>query len=51
VFVEEVGDLADVLSDLLRPGDLLVTCGAGSIGAVAAGLPGHLAERLQGVVS
>lgn len=51
VFVEDVQDLADVLPDVLRPGDLLVTCGAGSIGTVAAGLPGSLARCLQGVES
>jgi len=51
VFVENVQDLANVLPDVLRPGDLLVTCGAGSIGTVAAGLPGRLAECLQGVGS
>ena len=39
VFVEDVSQLHAVLGDVLRAGDLLVTCGAGSIGAVAASLP------------
>jgi len=48
VFVEDVEDLPDVLPGLLRAGDLLVTCGAGSIGAVAASLPERLAGRIEG---
>jgi UDP-N-acetylmuramate--alanine ligase len=39
VFVEDVNRLPEVLADVLEAGDLLVTCGAGSIGAVAASLP------------
>jgi UDP-N-acetylmuramate--alanine ligase len=42
VFVEDVRALHEVLPGVLRPGDLLVTFGAGSIGAVAARLPGLL---------
>ncbi len=42
VFVEDVNRLSAVLNDVLQPGDLLVTCGAGSIGAVAATLPAAL---------
>ena len=42
VFVEDVNRLSAVLDDVLQPGDLLVTCGAGSIGAVAATLPTSL---------
>jgi UDP-N-acetylmuramate--alanine ligase len=42
VFVENVEALAEVLPDVLRDGDLLVTFGAGSIGAVAARLPAAL---------
>ena len=38
VFVEEVQSLPQVLSDLMQPGDLVLTLGAGSIGAVAADL-------------
>ena len=48
VFVEDVEELPDVLPGMLRPGDLLVTCGAGSIGSVAAKLPGRLAGRIGG---
>jgi len=46
VFVEDVETLPKVLNDLLQPGDVLLTLGAGSIGAVAANLPDTLA-RLQ----
>jgi len=40
VFVETLEDLQPVLLDLLEDGDLLLTMGAGDIGAYAAGLPG-----------
>ncbi len=46
VFVEDVETLPKVLNDLLQPGDVVLTLGAGSIGAVAANLPDTLA-RLQ----
>jgi UDP-N-acetylmuramate--alanine ligase len=42
VFVDAVGDLPQVLSGLVRDGDIVLTLGAGDIGAVAA----TLAERL-----
>lgn len=48
VFVEEVDDLPEVVAGLLRQGDLLVTCGAGSIGAVASGLVGKISAHLGG---
>ena len=48
VFVEEVDDLPEVVAGLLRPGDLLVTCGAGSIGAVACGLVDKISTHLGG---
>ena len=43
VFVEDLATLPDVLNDVLRDGDILLTLGAGDIGAVAAGLPARLA--------
>ena len=43
VFVEQLDDLADVLQDVLADGDLVLTMGAGDIGAYAQSLP----ERLQ----
>ena len=36
VFVEDIGDLAQALRTLVRDGDVVVTMGAGSIGAAAA---------------
>lgn len=44
VFVEDISALPLALHDLLRDGDLLMTMGAGSIGAAAAALPVKLAE-------
>jgi UDP-N-acetylmuramate--alanine ligase len=43
VFVERVEDVADAVRDLLRDGDVLVTVGAGHIGALAHSLPAKLA--------
>lgn len=42
VFVETVDDLAVTLQSVLRDGDVLMTLGAGSIGAAAAQLPKQL---------
>ncbi|AOU99007.1 UDP-N-acetylmuramate--L-alanine ligase [Acidihalobacter yilgarnensis] len=42
VFVEEVERLPETLVDLVRGGDVVLTLGAGSIGAVAARLPVRL---------
>ena len=42
VFVERVEDLATALADVLRDGDVIVTMGAGNIGAVAHELPAQL---------
>jgi UDP-N-acetylmuramate--alanine ligase len=50
VFVEEIESLPDVLKDLLQPGDVVLTLGAGSIGAVAASLPGLLTHNEGGEV-
>jgi UDP-N-acetylmuramate--alanine ligase len=43
VFVEDVRQLPQQLRSVLRANDVLVTLGAGSIGAVAAQLPTTLA--------
>jgi UDP-N-acetylmuramate--alanine ligase len=48
IFVEEVEELAEVLKDLLQAGDVVLTLGAGSIGAVAAALPEVLAGSRTG---
>jgi UDP-N-acetylmuramate--alanine ligase len=45
ILVEEPDDVPDVLSNLLQPNDLVLTLGAGSIGALAPTLPGRLAVR------
>jgi UDP-N-acetylmuramate--alanine ligase len=43
VFVEDVGELGGALAGLIADGDVILTMGAGSIGAVAHELPGWLA--------
>jgi UDP-N-acetylmuramate--alanine ligase len=43
VFVEDLAELPQVLTDLLRDGDVLLTLGAGDIGAAALRLPAELA--------
>jgi UDP-N-acetylmuramate--alanine ligase len=45
VFVETLDELPPVLTGLLADGDLLLTMGAGDIGAYAARLPGLLASK------
>jgi UDP-N-acetylmuramate--alanine ligase len=45
VFVDSLDELQPVLEGLLRDGDLLLTMGAGDIGAYAAGLPGRLGSK------
>ena len=45
VFVESLDGVEPVLKDLLRDGDLLLTMGAGDIGAYAAGLPDRLRKK------
>lgn len=45
VFVEKVADIAVALADVLRAGDVVVTMGAGHIGAVAQELPAQLAKE------
>ncbi len=43
VFVAGIGDLPRVLAGVIRPGDVVLTLGAGDIGRVAADLPATLA--------
>ena len=45
IFVETLDELEPVLDGLLADGDLLLTMGAGDIGAYAAGLPERLARK------
>ncbi|HEX8741162.1 MAG TPA: cyanophycin synthetase, partial [Casimicrobiaceae bacterium] len=44
VFVETVGEVAQALCGIVRDGDVVITMGAGSIGAVAAQLAGGPCE-------
>jgi UDP-N-acetylmuramate--alanine ligase len=46
VFVEDIADLPAALGDLLCDGDVLLTLGAGNIGAAAAALPAQLAAQV-----
>ena len=45
VFVPDVLKLTEHLKDVLKPNDVLLTLGAGNIGAVAAGLTQELGKR------
>ena len=47
IFVDDVAALPQVLREILRANDVLLTMGAGSIGQVAADLPQWLAEARQ----
>ncbi len=47
IFVENTDDLATTLQGVLHNGDVLMTLGAGSIGAAAAELPKHLLQQSQ----
>jgi UDP-N-acetylmuramate--alanine ligase len=44
VFVEEISDVAQVLREVMQPGDVVLTQGAGNVGAIAAELA---ANKLQ----
>jgi UDP-N-acetylmuramate--alanine ligase len=49
IFIEDLSELAATLSQILKADDVVLTLGAGSIGAVAPTLPRVLAERPAGV--
>ncbi len=46
IFVPNAAELGDILSKVICPGDVVLTLGAGNIGAIAAELPGKLAAKL-----
>jgi len=48
IFVEQVQSLPDALADVIEDGDLVVTMGAGSIGAIAHELPVRLSAGAVG---
>lgn len=45
IFIEDLADLPGVLANIIAPNDVVLTLGAGSIGAVAPTLPQLLAAR------
>lgn len=47
VFLKEIETLPEVLLTLIKPGDIVLTLGAGNIGAVAADLPEALMDGLS----
>ena len=51
VFVDDLADLPGLLPGILEPGDVVLTLGAGSIGACAAELPERLADMLGDTAS
>jgi UDP-N-acetylmuramate--alanine ligase len=48
VLLKSLDDLPQALADLARDGDVVLTMGAGSIGAAAHELPGALAVIVAG---
>ena len=48
IFVDPLSELAEVLTGLIREGDMVLTLGAGDIGAVAANLPATLCAQEGG---
>lgn len=42
VFIEEIGQVADVLKKIVQPGDIVITQGAGSVGALATDIDNQL---------
>ncbi len=48
IFLEDLGELPELLATILEPGDVVLTLGAGSIGAAALQLPEEIARRWQG---
>jgi UDP-N-acetylmuramate--alanine ligase len=49
VFVNKAQELPQALATVLKDGDLLLTLGAGDIGAVSTELPTWLNQTLRGV--
>jgi UDP-N-acetylmuramate--alanine ligase len=47
IFVPKTDDLGEVLSKIVEPGDVVLTLGAGNVGALAADLPKRLAVLLS----
>ncbi|MCU7844358.1 MAG: UDP-N-acetylmuramate--L-alanine ligase [Candidatus Thiodiazotropha sp. (ex Monitilora ramsayi)] len=47
IFLEPVEELPELLKGLLMDGDIVLTLGAGSIGAIAAGLPLQLCAEVE----
>ncbi|MCU7880580.1 MAG: UDP-N-acetylmuramate--L-alanine ligase [Candidatus Thiodiazotropha sp. (ex Lucinoma aequizonata)] len=47
VFIEPLEELADLLQGLIKDGDIVLTLGAGSIGAIAADLPHRLCKEVE----
>lgn len=47
IFLEDIGQLHDMLKDILRPNDIALTLGAGNIGQVASTLPEKMQEAWQ----
>lgn len=48
IFVEDIAELTEVLAGIVEPGDVVLTLGAGNIGAVAPELPKRMAQAWRG---
>ena len=49
IFIERGFDVNPVLKDILKPGDIVITQGAGSVGALAQQLAKDLPELLEAI--
>lgn len=47
IFVENIEDVPESLGRIMRDGDLVLTLGAGSVGALASSLPVHFGAEVQ----
>lgn len=49
IFVESISDVGSSLRDIVENDDVVLTLGAGSVGALASSLPGYFVEQLDDV--
>lgn len=49
IFVESISDVGSSLRDIVENDDIVLTLGAGSVGALASSLPGYFVEQLDDV--
>lgn len=50
IFVENISEVGSSLRDIVENGDIVLTLGAGSVGALASSLPGYFLSEFGGVL-